>query len=186
MIRGSADPGIRVCGCAISVGSRLYAADYVKNPVEKGNDIAAIVGMGRAAALWFAKHCPPGRQYDEFVFEYPRMLDPSHQKGSKQKIDLNDLPPLVGVDAAIAMAFPYLATSQFHTYFPNEWKNQVEKLLMNKRVWAQLGEEERARVVRHSKGEPGGKIGLDHNTLDAVGIVLKHIGRLERYRSLPA
>src|SRR5262249_37275539 len=86
--------------------------------------------------------------------------------------DQNDPPPLAGVACAVGALFP---GAVLHSYLPRQWKGgAVDKAVMNRRVWDRLSLEERARVARLPRG------GLSHDCLDAVGVGLHHLGRLER------
>ncbi len=197
------DPGIRGCGVAVFRDSVLVAAAYVASPVESGNQTAACLAMALAVWAWvrdvlgLPANSPPPSAWGwlvatfpaasawlrsllgfdlhaatlpgELVFEWPRMYQVARQEG-----DQNDLPPLAGVDCAIAAMFPSASVT---TYYPDEWKGgQVPKRVMNDRVWERLTPDEQSRVARRARGS------LDHNTLDAVGIGMRYLGRLARRR----
>lgn len=178
------DGGIRGCGVSLFEEKELVCAAYVRNPLKQGHALAEHVAMGRALRGWFTRTSSlfvDSVSLESLTFEHPRVVDRGHQKGSKRSADVNDLFPMVGVGGALGALLP--ASVKLITVFPDEWKGDVDKFMMNGRVWGRLTPAERARVERLSDREPGDvKIGLDHNTLDAVGIGLHHVGRLERMR----
>ena len=75
------------------------------------------------------------------------------------------------------------------TWYPRDWKGNIDSDVITQRVWEQLSLEERARVTLVSKANAVSLVGAftnagncDHNTLDAGGIGLKRVGRFERVR----
>ena len=121
---------------------------------------------------------------DTLVLEWPKVLMARRQKGSKRGVDPNDLLALVGVDCAIAMAFR--ETMKIVSVAPSDWKGQLDKEVMCRRVWGRLSEEERKNVERTPRGGglhfDGYEGGVRHDTLDAVGLGLFQLGRLARRR----
>jgi hypothetical protein len=165
----SMDPGIRACGVAVFTDdAQLFCADYVKSPITDGKDAIACVSMARVVVKW-VKGLVPWNKKHTLVVEWPRILSASRQKAEKRNVDPNDLLALVGVDAAVAMAC--VETMDLVTFYPDEWKSQVPKKVMNERVWGRLSSEEQKNVTKK-----------DHNVLDAVGLGLHHLGRLTRRR----
>ena len=177
------DPGIRGAGVAFFVGPRLHQASYVVNPATSGNQTSECVSLAREVsnAVVLAMRGTVKRPV-KLVTEWPRAYTFGKQKG-----DQNDLLPLVGVNCAVAALLQDVvgSTCELLSLHPDEWKHQVPKYTMNKRVWDILVTGEQSLVQRRNQKPPGGSIGLDHNTLDAVGIGLHAVGRLERSRVLP-
>ena len=170
------DPGIRGCGVALGYSGRIRAAAYVPSSVRTGADIAACVAMARAVVAWQRNAwCGTEARIDEVVCEWPQTYTASKQKG-----DPNDLLPLAGVDCAICAFYPDV---RHVTYRPSEWKGQLPKPHrvsdsnpMEQRVLARLDAEEQSRIMLPSAR------GLQHNTIDAVGLLLHHLVRFERHR----
>lgn len=163
------DPGIRGSGAALfsSTGKQLVRAAYVKSPARAGNGPAECLSMAHAIKAWcvfYGVDCSPER----LVVEWPRVYTTSKMQG-----DPNDLLGLVGVDCALAG----LLCVPVERYFPDEWKGQAPKEVMNERVKLRLSADELARIDAPAS--------LLHNVLDAVGIGLHYLGRLQRTRVFP-
>lgn len=92
--------------------------------------------------------------YIEFPEAYPGM----------PKTDHNDLLEVAGTASAVASTFPEVTSLR-----PKEWKGNIPKKTMTARIYAALTDEE--KKVLPSK---------DHNILDAVGIGLFVLGRLNK------
>ncbi len=151
------DPGLRHCGCAVfSDAGWLTAALLLKSPEKKLRGPAAHRAMARVVFGWAAKNYMP----ENLILEYPRVY-PNHS--NKQREDPNDLLELAGVDGALSAMYPYPVSH----VFPSDWKGQVPKKIMTERIFNTLRLSELTAL--QSK---------DHNTLDAVGIGLSHLGRL--------
>lgn len=169
---GTIDPGIRGAGVALfdSMQKRLYRAAYVQNPCTQGDDLEACLSLGRAVSTWFRRHTTNPENLSKFIAEWPRIYRLAKLKG-----DPNDLPPLVGVDAATAA---YLAPVVAERLFPEQWKGQVDADIMTDRILFRLLPEELAVL------EPCPKR-FRHNMIDAVGIGLHELGRLKPKRVYP-
>ena len=152
------DPGLRGCGVAEFDGFDLKRAAYVKNPVETGRGYTAHSSMGTAVGLW------RGLSLKNALIEHPRVYPGSAQ----QKGDLNDLLDVVAVGAAIAAHTPNVVT-----VFPADWKGNVPKDVMTERIRRALTDEERARIEKCPAS-------LMHNVLDAIGIGLWKLGRINK------
>jgi hypothetical protein len=183
------DPGIRGVGISVFHGKTLSRAAYISNPCEKGSDMRAVTELARAVVAWLG---PEAQELEVFGAERPQMYDDDGSVGKKQKRkgDQNDLPPLYGIDCAVAALLPPWV--ELWTPYPRDWKGQVPGDAMCRRIWKALSPEERSRVKIVSSvvmGEAGEAIDLkgnvDHNTLDGVGLGLKYHGRLEIERLLP-
>lgn len=148
------DPGLRHCGVALFGNDSLLRSATVVNSPAVGRGPAAWNQMALAVAHWVAGFLA--------VIEVPRI----YPRGDQRKGDLNDLLEVAGVVGAIA--------GRAHNVigvYPADWKGQVPKNVMNKRVLGLLSAAERSRITS-----------FDHNALDAVGIGLHHLGRLNRKR----
>ena len=182
------DPGIRGVGVSVFHGKELSRAAYVHNPCEEGSDMRAVTELARAVVAWLG---PEAQELDVFGAERPQMYDDTAQVGRKQKRkgDQNDLPPLYGIDCAVAVLLPPWV--ELWTPYPREWKGQVPPDAMCRRIWRALTPAERSRVKIVSSlvfgvdGEGIDLKGEDHNVLDGAGLGLKWHGRLEIERLLP-
>jgi hypothetical protein len=176
------DPGIRGCGVALFwPGSHVHAARYVRNPERQGNGPAEIRAMALAVESFVED---AGRSPEAVVVEWPQVY-----QGSKQTGDPNDLLTLAAVDGAILALFAHVP--EVRRYLPREWKGQVPANVCARRILERLTPAECARVDRlplfvealdladRARREIGG---TDHNTIDAVGIGLKFVGRFEPHR----
>lgn len=151
------DPGLRGCGVAMFREGTLIDAAYVKNPVESGRGYAAHAALGRAVGRTGAHRV---------IIEHPRVYPGSAQ----QKGDLNDLLDVVAVGAAVAAN---MKSSEVATVFPSDWKGQVPKETMTERIRRSLTDAERATIQKCPAS-------LMHNVLDACGIGLHALGRLNK------
>lgn len=150
------DPGLRGVGLATFESGLLYWAGYIRNPDKKGRGPAAWEALRREVLL----HVATLHGVCDLAVELPRVYP-------KMKTDPNDLIDLAGV---LGCLVGMLRPQEITTYAPSDWKGQVPKDIMNARVWAKLSADEKSSVQR-----VGAK---DHNTLDAIGIGLKALGRL--------
>jgi hypothetical protein len=161
------DPGIRGCGIAVfRDDATLLRADHIKSRQTSGNDAAACVAMALSVRFWLSSNAVLADGGHTLVLEWPRIIPASRQRAEKRHVDPNDLLALVGVDCAIAMSYRDLMTLM--TVYPDEWKGQTPKKVMNARVWERLSPDEKASVNSPS----------NHNTLDAVGLGLHQLGRM--------
>jgi hypothetical protein len=170
-INGFLDPGIRKCGIALFHGQSLVFARTVKNPMRTGNDYAACRSMALAVSIVFPR-------LDVLGIEWPRIYTAGKQMKDGHGTNPNDLLPLVGVGAAVAMSCP---DAEIVRLYPDEWKGQVEKIAMNLRVLGRLSDVER-KAVEAKDPDPGKPNAEGHDTWDAVGIGLHYLGRLDRVR----
>lgn len=143
------DPGVHACGCAIFARGRLVKAAYVKT--NDPNTLAQAVVDFQTG--YFATHVAIERQ---------RIYD----GGRKQKIDLNDLLDLSRVVGRLEERY---RSWPAQLIYPQDWKGQVPKEIMTKRIQRALTPDEMAVIV-----SAGSK---DHNTFDAIGIGLFVLGR---------
>lgn len=105
---------------------------------------------------------PFAQDRSELAIELPQVYVASRSKGDPN--DLINLATLVG----------YLCASfkTFSLYRPHAWKGQVPKIVMQARIMKRLDDREKANVDLVP-------ISTSHNTVDAVGIGLHHLGRLK-------
>ena len=162
------DPGSRGIGIALFRDKTLFAAQYVKNPLTKGDGPESWRRMADAARDW-ATDKTKLSSIQQVVIELPRVYPGPQQKG-----DQNDLIQIACVAAMIARSFP---GADLTSYYPRDWKGNVPADLMLERIMAKLSNEEAERLI-----SVGAK---DHNAIDACGIGLHHLGRLKPTRIFP-
>jgi len=174
------DPGLRHCGCAVFSSStyELRAAALVKNTNLKDRGPKAHLQMASAVGDWARANSYFSGAH--LILEYPRIYVDQQRRAAN---DPNDLLELAGVDGAIAAWFlPALLTM----YFPSDWKGQTPANPTARQVMKRLTPDERLRVNEYkafeaalAKAEAKDRdvSHTTHNTLDAVGIGLKYLGR---------
>lgn len=172
----SVDPGKRHTAVAVfDLNSReLICAEIIKARRFPEDDLEACELMVRAVAEWHAMHSRRPAYPVELVVERPQVYTAGKQHKGGRWTDPNDLPPLFGVDVGLAVHFSPL---RMRSYFPHEWKGTMTKEAMGARVLTRLSPGERGNVAS--------RMLADHNVLDAIGIGLHHLGRLERARVYP-
>jgi hypothetical protein len=114
-----------------------------------------------------ARKVRQARGVEQVVIEWPQIY-----RASKSKGDPNDLPGLAGVGMAIAARLDVEVVS----YLPRQWAGGTRKAETGdpldsprgRLVWRCLSPDERGRVVP------------SHDAIDAVGLGLHHLGRLQR------
>jgi hypothetical protein len=161
----SIDPGIRGCGVALFGGDRLVAAAYVKNTVKKGNRLSECAKMAYALALWTKTIGED--EVTNLICEFPVVYSGRAARG-----DANDLFPLAAIDGALVALFP---RADVTSYFPREWKSNVDADTMIERIKLRLSPEELTCVELPSKS-------LQHNVWDGIGVGLHFLGRLQPKR----
>lgn len=156
----SIDPGLRHCGVALWDVSacKLKKAALVCGAADN-TDAAAWVKMADNVAAFVSTH---GGQSENLAIEMPQIY-----VGPRAKGDNNDLIQLAAVVGGITHALG-LPT---RVYRPAQWKGQVPKDIMCKRVQGRLSPEELAAIDFPIKS-------LQHNVWDGIGIGLKYLGRL--------
>lgn len=192
------DPGIRLAGVGVFVNTRLAAANVVKNPTKTGNGVDACVSMGQEVATWArvtlyrliherAKVGHETTAVDEFLAEWPQVYTAGKGKG-----DPNDLPPLAGVGCAVGACLR--PTALLHV-LPAVWKGQVPGDAFTARILGRLEPNEievlakallrEDPILLTDRIDKLLKHSTAHNAIDAVGIGLYHLGRLDRRRVIP-
>lgn len=161
------DPGIRHFGAALfgGVGQlSLHRAALIRNPIKEGNDPAAAFAACEALVRWLGERTVITGIHT-VVVEIPRVYPAARQKG-----DQNDLIALSGV--AYALACSLVSAEKRVRYFPREWKGTIDGDTMIGRIEARLDARELAAIEACPKS-------LRHNVVDAIGIGLKFVGRIE-------
>jgi hypothetical protein len=155
------DPGIKGCGIAeFDRTGTLLRGEYVPNPLLVGAMSERVGYMARAVLrTTFAE------AVSRVVTECPQVY--------KHKSVGADLIPLAQIGAMVVGAIPLVSWTQ---YLPHEWKGSVNADTMTKRILQRLTAAELLMVQSFKHG------GLDHNTIDAVGIGLHYFGRLKPRR----
>lgn len=101
--------------------------------------------------------------------EFPR------DYGKNRKADPNDLVAIAAVSGAYASAIDRTCPMDVSMLHVSDWKGQVPKKVMQNRIIAALTQFERAALSKDMVKIPRG---LQNNAYDALGIVLKGVGRL--------
>ena len=157
------DPGLNGCGVAKFEKEVLVWAGYVQSISRKRGLPLRIVNMiNQITSL----PDPP----DQIALEMPQVYGFNKRGG-----DPNDLLPLAAINGGVLASFPQ-AEATF--YQPREWKAQMSKELCRERVEICMSDAEKAMVI------PRGKT-YDHNTYDAIGIGLFHLGRFKPRKIYP-
>jgi len=151
------DPGLRACGVAWFEDKKLIRSELVSAKKVAG-DAKAFLAMANAVYS-------SSPQVVEIAIEYP-------QQYARAPSPRDAVQKLVGVIGALAVKFPDAETTY---YFPREWKGQVPKDVMRRRIMERLSEAEQERI-------PDLCASKIHNVFDGIGIGLHHIGRLKRER----
>lgn len=154
------DPGLRGCGVAEFIGGGLYRAAYIPNPAREGTGYLVYGSMALAVHQWCS--C----DVKGIIIEHPRI----YPQSSQQKGDPNDIVSVAAVGAAIA------AVRDWHgveSVYPANWKGQVPKDVMTERIRRSLAVEESVVI------EPCAA-SLKHNVLDAIGMGLHKLNRINK------
>lgn len=168
------DPGLNAPACARFRDGVLVRAEPVKIPraFSKLDLIDRCRQVAKQVHGWYLAQCEPdwknGTQLPlHLVVERPQIY-----RASKSKGDPNDLPPMVGIDAALATLLDCPVTS----YLPRDWVGGTSKVESGDpwqsprglRVWDRLSVQERNCVVN-----------VSHDVVDAIGLGLKYLLRFE-------
>jgi hypothetical protein len=187
----SIDPGVRFTGAAIFDldTKQLLKARRVRgagfSSTEFGSRLWNLIDVAKDVVAFAKAHAP----FSAVVFEWPQIYG-KRQAGRK---DPNDLLPLSAVDGAVlALMDPYLTDEcQAELYVPHEWKGSKQANPTARMVLDELSVNEQKAIedivpFRSHLSEcerTGTEVSHPaHNTIDAVGIGLKFLGRLERKR----
>lgn len=166
------DPGITCSGVALFDGLVLRKAGLARAPKTDAPYPARAAQMARQVQAWRLLGATPTSLVDIIVAEWPQVYQrggPTKTKGDPNVITL----PLAGVVSATCALFP---NADVITYRPHEWKGTLDGDDFTERILSRLTAEEEMLI----EGIPS----LRHNAIDAVGLGLKYLGRLERHRAI--
>ena len=159
----SIDPGVQETGVAIWYREGGLASAYLTRL--RGSYAVPWAGMAYEVAKVLQ-----GVEVDAVAIERPQVYVHSRAKG-----DPNDLITLAMMAGGIVGAMRATRAALLVVeYKPAEWKGQVPKDVMTKRIKRSLTEEEQPRVLLPKAGS------LAHNVWDAVGIGLHHLRAARR------
>ena len=158
------DPGLRNPAYALFRDGVLVRASRVKIP---GTTHSLALGPRMVEVAMLIKQAVGLDAVDDYVTEWPRVY-----RGIKGKGDPADLFPLAGVGMYLAGHYRVFADAPTAP----EWIGNLPKTttgnpldsIRGHRIWSRLSDEERSRVT------------LSHDAVDAVGLGLWKLGRLER------
>lgn len=153
------DPGIST-GIA-RFENRLLVGTFLLKPDKARNKISGMVSAAQGLMRFDLKEL----NWDLVIVEKPRAYP-----GSRSKVDYNDLLSLAimgGVVAGILATPEWRSPVPIEEIAPSDWKGQVPKKVMPKRIFEHLDDEERFTLVGSSDKDASG---VDHNIMDAVGI----------------
>lgn len=175
------DPSINSAGVAVFRDGDLIATETIKVKF-KGDILARCLHISEAMAVWaLGVPCRPA----VLVVEWPKIY-----KVGKSKVDPKDIVPLAGVAGCLAGLLrqngalrPLHDDLECVSYLPKEWAGHPPKVETVKgcksspralRIVSRLNHAERVvwDAIKY------------HDAIDAVGIGLKHLGRLERRRAI--
>lgn len=167
------DPSSNRCGVALFHEGKLVVAAYVAVPrkAKVKCPFGQAVMMSQLVVLWCADY-----KISEMVVEWPKIRSATNSKG-----DPNHNVPLAGVCGGVAIGLG-LSLEHCHGYLPKEWTGGDSK--DESTVAAAKTSPRALKTKRRLKGAE-----LDvwdkakyHDTIDAIGIGLKFLGRFERLR----
>jgi len=167
----SIDPGYRYCGIAVFSDGRLTHAEHVDAKVW---DTEAQQFASTASAVWEFLETTVGKaamETAELAIEYPQQY--LHSPAPRESVQR--LVGTVGAVLAQVQGKTGGLSVKVSTYKPREWKGQVPKDIMGKRIVARLS----AQEVPIIPALPKSKL---HNVVDAIGVGLYHLRRLRRKR----
>lgn len=165
------DPGLRGCGVAVFRNGNLQHAEYVVNSNKTDRGPLAHMLMAEAVAVAVTERFPSSNTERRYVIvEFPQ-----HYPGPGKPIDVNDLFDIAGVASACLVTLATWAPVEdvdCRWSLPRGWKGNIAKEIMTRRICDSLTDRERRLIVK-----AGSK---DHNTIDACGLGLWQLGRLNR------
>ena len=154
------DPGKRAIGVAFASDDRLNSAELVRLKGRNRNDLATDASEGG----W----CEEIRTR-RVIIEYPRVYP------GRGKVNPDDLLDMLAMSLIWAANATALFGTQYQFTRPAEWKGQTPKAVMHRRIRARLDEKEKHTLDKNLLDVPRA---MQHNVLDAVGILLWGLGRL--------
>ena|ERR1017187_9776424 len=156
----SVDPGLRGSGVAHFYEGKLFRAAYLKHTCSDRGP-KAWCAMAETVYYW------SGPANYSLVIEYQRL------RMGKEKGDPNNMMEVQGVVGALAGMFT-MEGEQIVAYYPEAWKGSIKKDVMTMRIVQRMTTDE-TQILRLAKIPSS----LMHNTIDAIGIGLFHLGRLK-------
>ncbi len=175
------DQSLTCPGIAIFHNGRLRASTSLPQHTETSTPIAArALIVASHVCTWVREHTVVPRT---LVIEWPQIYTAVKSKG-----DPNDLLSIAGVGAAIAGMLTHAVYQleqrclQVLSPRPSEWAGQLPKSTKAKLA----SQSPRARRVLSKLDDLERQVAtLKHDALDAIGIGLYVLGRLDPYRVLP-
>lgn len=162
------DPGLRASGLAVFEGAVLKHAAIVRPEIHHRETLPAVVVMcEEVIATIDTARAQYKHEALDLVIEYPQVYQ---RVGGKTKGDPNDLLPLASICGGVAAGVVADLKRAVH---PSEWKGSVDGDVFIERIKQRLTKNELVRL-------PVGS--LAHNAIDAVGLGLWYLNRLERRR----
>lgn len=172
----SFDPAVRGgAGVALWREGQLVTATAIKLPASEAPMGARCLAVAALAAAWLDRQCAV--RVAVLVFEWPQVYSVG-----KSKVPPASLVPLAGVGMALAGILSCRGPLVVRTYLPAEWTpnagtkstkvREFETSMRTGRIRKRLSAAELAAIA-------GCK---SHDTMDAVGIGLHALGRLEPIR----
>lgn len=180
------DPGVRGAGLALflertpQAPGQLVAATYVR--VVGDGYFAEAVELSRKTSAWLASKITRFISL-RVILEFPKVYPHSEKRDKKTgkviKVDPNDLVNLGAAAYATALGAESFNVGTFTRVYPRDWKGTMDGDAMTERIRDRLTPPELAAL------DPAVPASLAHNMLDAVGIGLWDVDRLERVRVFP-
>jgi len=158
------DPGVKCAGVAVFDSCGELAAAWLA----KGGSWTETATAVRNELV--TRYMPPLLAKAEIAIEVPQIYTQAKLKGDPN--DLVDLALMAGCFVGL-MAGPQTRVTG---YRPRQWKGQVPKNVMTKRIQGKLSPDEHERVELPTAKE------LQHNVWDGIGIGLHH-ERIKRRES---
>lgn len=159
------DPGLRHSGIAHFAGGLLSSAQLLV----LDTNLKARPTLAARMAGKILESVPSDFNGCDLVCEYPVVYGGAGQRRG----DSNDLVALGGVGIALLALGLHTGTFGAVTlYEPRQWKGQVPKDVMGRRILSRLRTEETERILQYGARQ--------HNVTDAIGIGLKLLGRLDK------
>lgn len=153
------DCGLRWCGTALSDRGVLVDARLLENPEREDRGALTWLNMAKAVRATY-------RSVDMLCLEI------MHHRQANSRGDGADLLEVNGVAGALVGLF---ADAKLSFYYPHEWTQLKKEVMWKSRVEPRLTAKEKAAIKLPAKSKA-------HNVKDAIGILLKRLGRLEPKR----
>lgn len=166
------DPGLRGCGTAVFEGETLKHSAYVRNTSQDGRGAGVWADMAKCVYNYY--HAIPLRL--DFGASFTRVLiETQIIRPTDEPFKQSAIMEVQGVAGALAGL--YGQTSTVLGFTPERWKGSVAGDVMTERISKRITVAEWENFKSH-----GTKGALDHNSIDAVGIGLYYLGRLDKQR----